>query len=938
MNIFRKKKSQIIHRPKKISLIRILYVYPVIFFLIGLSTIIAYYTWLQINEFQNQVEKLKTEFPQKQRAELKSKILLLKEYISWVKSHPDEYTTQHIESRIKATEALLNKYSGNRHIRNIRIPDELKDSLSEVNKRSVNKIIILNSENELLFPEFPFFGHEKSENALKILSKLYLISEYSSIDSFIQESKQKIKPDKPYLLIRESNIKGIKIGITYNPDYNLALLKEMILDSLSKVKYSNDEYVIINTFDGFALLSKGKRQVPPIDIRSSTETNWNEIFLKELEFARLQEGGYLTYFWRNRTEKERSEKTSYFSGINEWEWIIGTGFFTNDINPVIEKLHSELWNDIINNLLRFTIFLIILSILAHLTMRYFALKAKSNILLFLHFFKRAAQGMQIIDTEKLAFSEFESLAQAANQMIHERERIKSVLSAEKSRLRYMIDAIPDLIFFKDVESKFLGCNTAFEKFIGKKAEDIVGISEYDLFQKSEASTYTLSDIRIKESLEPERTTNWVEYPNGQRCLFYTLKTPYFDSDKNLLGIIGISRDITEMEETRQRLILAKEKAEESDKLKTAFLANMSHEIRTPMNAIIGFSDLLSEDDLTQEDKIDFISKIKSSGRSLMSLINDIIDIAKIEAGQLKVAESACNLNQVLSDLYGTFEELKSTSGKKSINLNLVVPDSKNNLIVMTDPMRLQQVLTNLLSNALKFTEFGTIEFGYIIEQNLLSFFVKDSGIGILRSKQKLLFQRFSQLDPSTTRKYGGTGLGLAISKNLVDLLGGAIGMESNPGKGSTFYFNIPYKPVQVKPVKNVRTEMNFLEWKGKTILIAEDIMQNYLLMEALLKKTEVRLLHAVNGQIAIDIVKSEPGINLVLMDIQLPIKTGYEALKEILEFRPDLPVMSYTAFALPHEREKSLTAGFVDFIPKPIKSEILIPLLEKYLQNHGQEL
>ncbi|MFN8134946.1 MAG: PAS domain-containing protein [Bacteroidales bacterium] len=222
--------------------------------------------------------------------------------------------------------------------------------------------------------------------------------------------------------------------------------------------------------------------------------------------------------------------------------------------------------------------------------------------MFLHFFKRAAQGMQIIDSSKLAFTEFEVLAQAANQMIHERERIKSVLSAEKSRLRYMIDAIPDLIFFKDVESRFLGCNKAFEKYINKKSEDIIGLSEFDLFSKAEASRYLKSDKTIMRTLAPERSTDWLEISPGQRCLFYTLKTPYFDSENNLLGIIGISRDITEMEETRQRLILAKEKAEESDRLKTAFLANMSHEIRTPMNAITGFSDLLAEDDLTVEDK------------------------------------------------------------------------------------------------------------------------------------------------------------------------------------------------------------------------------------------------------------------------------------------------------------------------------------------------
>jgi PAS domain S-box-containing protein len=926
MNIFQRNFKNKVGSQKKNSLIRVLYIYPIVFFLVGLTTITSYYTWLQIDKYNNQVKKLKAEFPQKQRVELKSKILLIKDYISWVKSHPDEYTLQLLKSRYNVTESLLGKLLISKKYNSL--PQDLVDSLDKTTKGSVVKLILLDEKQNVLYPA----SNLLQEKGTNMLSRLYVIKNFNSADSIVSKSNHNDMA-VPYLFVKNSSVGAIRIGVSFQREQVKSILQEVVLDTLSKVKYSNNEYIFINTFDGTALLSRGHREIPPLVIKNTNESNWNDIFSKQLEFSKRKDGGYYTYFWSNHPDEERSEKTSYFSGINDWEWIIGTGFFTNDIDPIIKQLNAELWKDIINNLIRFFIFLIILNVLAFMTMRFFAVKAKSNILLFLHFFKRAAQGVQIIDTSKLAFTEFDALAQAANQMIHERERIKAVLSAEKSRLNYMIDAIPDLIFFKDTESRFLGCNKAFEKYLNKKSADIIGLSEFDLFNKSEANSYINSDKRIIQSIEQERTTNWVTYPNGQKCLLFTLKTPYFDSENNLLGIIGISRDITEMEETRQRLIMAKEKAEESDRLKTAFLANMSHEIRTPMNAIIGFSDLLSEDDLTQEDKIDFISKIKSSGRSLMSLINDIIDIAKIEAGQLKVSESICDLNHILNDLLGTFEELKNTSGKKAISLNLILPENSNGLLVMTDPMRLQQILTNLLSNALKFTEFGSIDFGYTLQNDLISFYVKDTGIGILRSKQKLLFQRFSQLDASTTRKYGGTGLGLAISKNLVDLLGGTIGMESNPGKGSLFYFSIPYRPGINKPVKPVKADLQHINWLGKTILIAEDIMQNYLLMEALLKRSEVRLLHAINGQIAIDIVKSEPDIDLILMDIQLPIKTGYEALKEILEIRPDIPVMSYTAFALPHEREKSLSAGFVDFIPKPIKAETLIPMLEKYLQN-----
>ncbi len=934
MNKSQEKPTSNKHRQKKISLVRILYIYPIVFFLVGLFAISAYYTGLQIFRYQKQVEELKTGFPIKQRAELKSKILELKDYVSWVKTHPEQYTLQQISYRINETENLLSSYTNAQNFYKGVFPDDLIDSLNKLNNKSVLKVTIFNSNRNILYQELPVASGKQglSNNGL---SKHFIQTDYSSADSLIRKSFKNNSLNNSYLFIKSSNLQGFRIGIIFLDNQKTNILKELVLDSLSKIKYVNNEYVIINTFEGYALLSKGILQIPPINIRDSKDTNWKKIFNKELEFAQNSDGEYYTYSWRNRMDVERIEKTSYFSGISDWGWIIGTGFFTNDIEPVISTLNTELWNEIFYNLIRFFVFLLILSGLAYYTMRVFAKKAKSNILLFLHFFKRAAQGMQIIDSSQLTFTEFDTLAQAANQMIYERERIRSVLSAEKSRLRYMIEAIPDLIFFKDADSKFLGCNKAFEKYINKKSEEIIGLTEYDLFGESEASGYVQSDRQIIDSTEPIRTTNWVEYPDGQRCLYYTLKTPYFDSENHLLGIIGISRDITEMEETRQRLILAKDKAEESDKLKTAFLANMSHEIRTPMNAIIGFSDLLGEDDLTHEEKIDFISKIKSAGRALMVLINDIIDIAKIEAGQLVISESVCDLNHLLTDLHGTFEELKNTSGKQSISLNLVLPDQTKKLMVLTDPMRVQQILTNLLGNALKFTEMGNIEFGYTIQQEKLSFYVKDTGIGILPGKQKLLFQRFSQVDPSTTRKYGGTGLGLAISKNLSELLGGSIGMDSNPGKGSLFYFNLPFKPV-IKMAGNItQVDLNNADWKGKTILVAEDIIQNYQLMEALLKRTGVKMLHAVNGQIAIDMVKAEPTIDLVLMDIQLPIKTGYEALKEISAFRPTLPLISYTAFALPHERDKSIKAGFVDFITKPIKTDTLIPMLDKYLRNQG---
>jgi PAS domain S-box-containing protein len=916
-----------LNRSGKPNLLRMVYLYPVVFFMTGLVSLFLFFLWQQIADYQEHAHKLEKDFTIHQREDLKLKVLSVKEYFEWARSNSGEVISQNMIQRMDQADKLIRTFGDTSSLSATLLTARLRDTLDKLSRRSSAGVVLLNDRNEIIYPD------ESGSPNLNLRNPVFLeASESNNWDSLLKVAMH--KADAFTLFVRKSEVPGIRIGIAYNPVLRELILQETLLDSVEKINYSNNEYIFINTFSGFALLSKGQRQIPAQKILGNKEAYWAEIFKKEKEIAQSPQGGYLVYLWRNREDTTRSEKTSYFSGINDWEWIIGTGFFNTDIIPLKQELKHELWIQIRNDSIRFSIFILIIGIISFLFMNRLANKTRSNLRLFLRFFGRAAEGKQLIDKNALAFNEFDILAQAANQMIIEREKTNAVLETERSRLRYMIDAIPDLIFFTDSDMNFLGCNAAFARY-NNISESGVKLSEYFVFPGASSERTHMKTNDDSVIPVPERSTHWVENSEGRRSLIETLKTPYFDSSNRFLGIIGISRDITEMEETRQRLVLAKEKAEESDRLKTAFLANMSHEIRTPMNAIIGFSDLLAEDDLTPEEKADFISKIKMAGGALMSLINDIIDIAKIEAGQLKISESECDLNSMLTQLHGTFNELRNSSGKPNLEISLRIPEPESRLMIYTDPMRLQQILTNLLSNALKFTENGNIEFGYNTGSDFITIYVKDTGIGILPSHQKILFQRFSQIDPSSTRRYGGAGLGLAISRNLVELLGGTINVESTAGHGSLFYFTIPYRLVSEKIYSSAVPGKQSVNWRGKTILVAEDMIQNYTLLQALLRRTGVRLLHALNGQIAIDTVKSQPEIDLILMDIQLPIKTGYEALKEILEIRKDIPVISYTAFALPHEREKSLNAGFADFIPKPIKAETLIPKLDFYLREQG---
>ena len=390
-----------------------------------------------------------------------------------------------------------------------------------------------------------------------------------------------------------------------------------------------------------------------------------------------------------------------------------------------------------------------------------------------------------------------------------------------------------------------------------------------------------------------------------------------------------------VDERTWELKIAKDRAEEADRLKTAFLTNMSHEIRTPMNAIVGFSYLLTDPDSSEESKAEYYNIIKSNGEVLMNLINDILDISMIESGQLKTRNKAANIGNIARELLTHYNQTKDELGKKKITITLDIEDADNNLTVKTDPVRLRQVLSNLLSNSLKFTNEGRICFGYrLSDSKEIIFFVRDTGCGIDPKNHKAIFERFNKFgNASDAKLYTGSGLGLAISHELVNLLGGKIWLDSFPGKGSTFYFTIPYIPEKVKKVPDDHLDQNtfYERITNKTILVAEDVLSNFQLIQAFLSSAKVNILWAQNGVEAIDIFTKNRNIDIILMDVQMPIMDGLKALKRIRELDKKVPIIVNSAFYMPDEMEKSFTAGCSDYMTKPIKKEDLISKLSGFL-------
>jgi two-component system, sensor histidine kinase len=383
---------------------------------------------------------------------------------------------------------------------------------------------------------------------------------------------------------------------------------------------------------------------------------------------------------------------------------------------------------------------------------------------------------------------------------------------------------------------------------------------------------------------------------------------------------------------------AKEKAEQANRLKSAFLANMSHEIRTPMNGIVGFSRLLKQMDDITKDKLDqYVDIITGNSQILLNLINDIIDISKIEANQMDIAYAPCDIHQVMLEMFLMFGSDRIRQGKDKLDVQLDLPPEKQNLMVSTDASRLRQILINLMSNALKFTNTGSITLGYRMEGEFIHFFVKDTGIGLPKNMVEAVFDRFRQVDEASSRRYGGSGLGLAICKGIVHKMQGHIGAESTLGHGSTFWFKLPYQPCVTQPdTQSSITRLNQIpkvNWEKKKILIVEDMEVSYLLLVEYLQPTRVSLLHVENGEQAVAICKKHPDINLVLMDLQLPGMDGYTATKLIKAFSPNLPIVAQTANAMSDDREKALSAGCSEYIAKPIRAEQLLETLSIFLPH-----
>ena len=514
--------------------------------------------------------------------------------------------------------------------------------------------------------------------------------------------------------------------------------------------------------------------------------------------------------------------------------------------------------------------------------------------------------------------------------ITEQTYAEKALRESEEKYRGIFENVQDVYYETSIDGTILEVSPSIRTLSKGKynIDDLVGKSMIDFYSELRDRQVLLNELLTKGMV----TDFEVPFKNkdGSAVPCSISAKLILDSNGQPKKIIGSMHDITDRKNVTEALKIAKDKAEASDKLKTSFLNNISHEVRTPLNGILGFAEIMSQPDLSDQDKNESLLMLRESSDRLLNTITNYMDISLLTSGSLSVHKRAFSPAKVLKTIYNNFETICAA---RNLRFLLKISEEAVNLTINSDPEIFHKIISHLLNNAVKFTEQGSIDFGYLMDENDIVFFVKDTGIGIGKESIEIVFDTFSKEERGHLKISEGSGLGLSIAKGMTEIIGGRILAESILGEGSCFYVYLPVEPntslihpdVPQKDEKTIK--------HGDLILVAEDDDTNFFYLNALItRETAAKVLRAANGREAIEVYKANPGINLILMDMKMPEIDGFEATRQIKLLNPNIPVIAITAYAMSGDEDRIIAAGCDGYISKPINKKSLIEKMSEFIK------
>jgi len=528
------------------------------------------------------------------------------------------------------------------------------------------------------------------------------------------------------------------------------------------------------------------------------------------------------------------------------------------------------------------------------------------------------------------------LQKTNNDLANQKEAITREYSNTEMFYRMLVQSADDGISFFDRNLNLKYANKAYYSIIGYDKEQYSKINSPDLIHPEDLAY----DKNRTEALQAKgffETELRLKHKDGHYVNLSTRSVIVKNENGEIIGSLTISRDITSLKKIHEDLLRANVEAEASNRLKSSFLANISHEIRTPLNSVVGFANLLLANDITNEVKEEYIEHINHNSEKLLQIIGDIIDLSRLESSQIEITYEEASVNSIVNEIVDEARKIVKRN-EKSIIINVMNMLEENGDLIFTDRIWLKRVLNHLMDNAVKFTLEGSIRLSYTRENDNLLFRVKDTGIGINKENLDHIFEEFRQEINGHHRPFEGLGVGLTLAKEVIERMGGRIFVQSEKGVGSEFSFSIPYRPAggstRIKSKLANNEPLNFqADWSGKTCLLVDDNKDILLYLNRVLSDTHIKTISARSGIEALEIVKSTPGIDLVLLDMQMPEMNGIEATKELRKIRKDIPIIAQTAFIFEDDKDIILEAGCDACLIKPIRKDHLLTVMSSFLKS-----